>query len=214
MSDYEFDGNTGKQLSAEQIENLPLVKQLIAGEAPEDHAYKLGMQLIGLAVEPLNKLELSKVSEMAREEIEVILDGVSSGKSDLKAALPLFEHYPAVKKSVKGTWEAIFYAESLLIPLLVTGSKQSHESSRRPCTYLLKNPQSGLIKIGRSVDLETRIQALSCGAGMPLEVLAVISSDIEKELHDKFQRFRIYGEWFEDTEGLIAAYAEEHREQS
>lgn len=47
--------------------------------------------------------------------------------------------------------------------------------------YFLRNPHSGLVKVGCTGDLKTRIKTLERAAGRALELLAVTQSD---DMHD------------------------------
>ena len=71
-------------------------------------------------------------------------------------------------------------------------------------TYFILNTSTKLIKIGRSVRPSKRIKDIQGMAGAKLELLAVIDSDIEAELHIQFKQYRRTGEWFEDKDSLIA----------
>ena len=76
-------------------------------------------------------------------------------------------------------------------------------------TYILGNKATGLVKIGRAVDVKTRISALECGAGVELELLLVIEEDVENKLHKHFKKLRVQGEWFAD-DGHIAKFIREY----
>ena len=74
-------------------------------------------------------------------------------------------------------------------------------------TYIVFNPKSKQIKIGKSKTPENRIRTLETQAGAEFEVLALIESDLELKLHKKFAEYRTVGEWFEDRDGVIREYA-------
>lgn len=76
-------------------------------------------------------------------------------------------------------------------------------------TYILSNKATGLLKIGRTSDVKTRISALECGAGTRLELLLVIEEDVESKLHKHFKSLRMQGEWFAD-DGRIAKFIHEY----
>lgn len=76
-------------------------------------------------------------------------------------------------------------------------------------TYILSNKATGLVKIGRTSDVKTRISALECGAGAKLELLLVIQEDVESKLHKHFKSLRVQGEWFAD-DGRIAKFISEY----
>jgi hypothetical protein len=71
--------------------------------------------------------------------------------------------------------------------------------------FIQKKNRLGPIKIGKSVNPKNRIIHLQTGSDERLNLLGFISEDIisEKELHDKFSRYKIHGEWFYFSEALI-----------
>ena len=81
-------------------------------------------------------------------------------------------------------------------------------------TYFVRDGNDGLIKIGKSEvgSLEYRIQALQTGNPRPLLIVGIIIGNVEKELHRKFKRYKVSGEWFRAGPNLVA-YIAEHREK-
>jgi hypothetical protein len=70
--------------------------------------------------------------------------------------------------------------------------------------YFLKCNLSGKIKIGRTKGKRSdRIQALSGASPGGLTLLGIIEKDIENELHKKFAKHRLNGEWFEPVEEIL-----------
>lgn len=55
----------------------------------------------------------------------------------------------------------------------------------------------GLVKIGRSTDVDARLRTLQTGSPEPLKLLGSIAGDSELNLHRKFDHLRVGGEWFE-----------------
>ena len=74
-------------------------------------------------------------------------------------------------------------------------------------TYIVRKIGTTEVKIGKSIRAEKRIRTLETQSGANLEVLAVIPKDIETMLHKQFCNLRTVGEWFDDSKGLIAAFA-------
>ena len=74
-------------------------------------------------------------------------------------------------------------------------------------TYIVRKIGTTEVKIGKSIQVEKRIRTLQTQSGANLEVLAVIPKDIENMLHRQFMDLRTVGEWFDDSKGLIAAFA-------
>lgn len=62
-------------------------------------------------------------------------------------------------------------------------------------TYLIRDKSTRLCKIGKTTDIKTRIEMLSC-SNTELELLFIIDKDVEKELHDMYESKRYKGEWF------------------
>lgn len=69
-------------------------------------------------------------------------------------------------------------------------------TSRKTKTYLLKDKNTGLYKIGKSVNPLNREKTLQ-GEKPTYELLKVWDDNIERELHDKYKNQRVRGEWFE-----------------
>ena len=70
-------------------------------------------------------------------------------------------------------------------------------------TYAISN--GGHIKIGRTSDIEKRLQTLQLSSPYRLEVVAIADWDIELRTHARLEREgcgRVVGEWFEDTRRL------------
>lgn len=63
-------------------------------------------------------------------------------------------------------------------------------------TYLIKNENSNLIKIGKAVNPKKRLKQLQCGSSSKLEIIHIFDADIESILHLNFKGNRIHGEWF------------------
>lgn len=73
----------------------------------------------------------------------------------------------------------------------------------KPYTYIVEAPGLGLVKIGRSKDLRSRLDNLQASNAHPLVLRRKISGlHHEKILHEKLDRFRQHGEWFALTPEL------------
>jgi hypothetical protein len=74
---------------------------------------------------------------------------------------------------------------------------------------------AGFIKIGLAGCIEKRIRDLQIGSAVPLECVGYIETDdtpqaisIERELHDRFEKWRHHGEWFAESDEIRALIAE------
>jgi hypothetical protein len=70
--------------------------------------------------------------------------------------------------------------------------------------YLIKCTETNTCKIGYTSSPENRLCQLQTGNPFALELVATISGSIsdEKLLHQKFDKFRLKGEWFEYAEEI------------
>ena len=96
------------------------------------------------------------------------------------------------------------YYSFVVIPSFI--DKKLCVSERKYFTYLIKNPETGLVKIGKSINVDERLKSLQCGAGIKLEKIGVIQKDIERKLHKKFESKNVFNEWFDDSNGDILEY--------
>jgi len=87
------------------------------------------------------------------------------------------------------------------------------ESNPAPCTakvYLIRQGESGPIKIGTSTDVESRLASLQTANPEPLHLLRTFDGDerIERAIHGRFAHLRLRGEWFKPGAELLAFAAE------
>lgn len=77
---------------------------------------------------------------------------------------------------------------------------------RKGQIYFIQQGDNGPIKIGYSTNPEKRLQTLNTASPYPLKLLHTIQGgkNLEKELHARFADTQLDGEWFEDSEELLA----------
>ena len=63
-------------------------------------------------------------------------------------------------------------------------------------TYFIQGVPLSPVKIGRAIDVASRLKSLQTGTPHELRTLLVLDGDREMEMHDRFARHRIRGEWF------------------
>ena len=71
---------------------------------------------------------------------------------------------------------------------------RSYKSPNQTCTYIIKDG-SGLFKIGKTSDINSRLKNLRVGNPL-IELVHKIDKDIEEILHKIFEKKRVNGEWF------------------
>jgi len=69
-------------------------------------------------------------------------------------------------------------------------------------TYFIQAVGGGPIKIGVSVDPESRLRGIQTGCPYRLQLLATLPGNKEAELHSLFSGLRMNGEWFKDDEKI------------
>lgn len=75
-------------------------------------------------------------------------------------------------------------------------------------TYIVEAVGQGIVKIGKSRDIEKRVSALQTSNPHRLRLLKVFDADIESELHERFAVFRRAGEWFSFADPIKALLSE------
>jgi hypothetical protein len=86
------------------------------------------------------------------------------------------------------------------------------ETARPGHIYFLQNGRRKLVKIGFSSDHTTRIGGIQSMIPDKLKLIGTVpgSRTLEAELHKRFAKYRVHGEWF-SVEGALAAYLERLR---
>jgi hypothetical protein len=93
-------------------------------------------------------------------------------------------------------------------------AEQRKKTYARTKTYIIRKQGTNEVKIGRSAKAHERINALKNQSGCEMEILCILEKDIESMLHKQFCNLRTVGEWFDDSQGLIAAFAAKQGGQS
>lgn len=72
--------------------------------------------------------------------------------------------------------------------------------------YFISNGQ-GLVKIGRSKDVQKRLKSLQTGSPHPLEIIRTFEGEGGAELwfHKEFEERRVHGEWFRFCDDMLVA---------
>jgi transcriptional regulator with XRE-family HTH domain len=81
-------------------------------------------------------------------------------------------------------------------------------SKKIRCTYLMIN-EKGHVKIGRSYNPKIRESTLQSEQPY-IKLLAITHSDIESELHNKYNHKRIRGEWFDLSESEVFSIIDDY----
>jgi len=70
-------------------------------------------------------------------------------------------------------------------------------------TYFIQGRTTGLIKIGKTENLNERLATLQVGSPDVLHIAKTLSGNVEKTYHKRFAHLRQHGEWFSPAPELI-----------
>jgi hypothetical protein len=85
----------------------------------------------------------------------------------------------------------------------MSGYKSIERGDDRAHTYFIRRGSDGAIKIGRSIDPKKRLKQLQTANDETLELIGVLTTDIESRLHSEFAHLSIAGEWFQASDVLL-----------
>jgi len=70
-------------------------------------------------------------------------------------------------------------------------------------TYFLQIDGPGaLVKIGRSINVKSRLASIQTGLPWATRIVAIVGADVERDLKKRFASDRVSGEWFRPTQAL------------
>lgn len=205
---------------AKESNGLTLLMQAIeSGVLSHSKAMEIAMYGVSYITDKCVKARLIMSSEFRtldgvnQQAYRDALEQINLAKTHLRATLPAFSEYPLAHGVLSNLADIIPHYEcsAVIIPSMATGDGDSLGLYQN--TYFMLNPVTGMIKIGKSCDAYFRKQALQCGAGAELKIIAIIEKNIESTLHKRFEKYRFYGEWFDDRDGLIKRYINEHADK-
>lgn len=76
-------------------------------------------------------------------------------------------------------------------------------------TYFVQQGEDGPIKIGRAVDVASRVARLQTSTPHALRLLGTLpGGDNERKLHERFKHLRMSGEWFKASPDLLSFVAD------
>jgi hypothetical protein len=83
--------------------------------------------------------------------------------------------------------------------------KKKQSEQKTEFVYFIRAVDGGPIKIGYSIHPKKRLEEIQNMSPTPLELLATIPGDraAEAELHQQFDEYRLYGEWFDPCDELM-----------
>lgn len=78
---------------------------------------------------------------------------------------------------------------------VIDALKSCRKKPKKYSTYILLDTASGLYKIGKATDVGRRIESIK-GMNPTIKLLASCSTNIERNLHKRFNSKKFKGEWF------------------
>jgi len=140
--------------------------------------------------------------------------------NELFPAYPLKSEHQAVEKMIKEAEREYIEAHKkevgelnrLTDPKAVNALRK--DTRRNSMVVYLIRAENGLVKIGKTHDVEARLQALDIGSPVGLELIFVIETpyadEIEQKLHGIYEQKRVKGEWFSLSEDDVQAIIQGH----
>jgi len=94
------------------------------------------------------------------------------------------------------------------------GLVSDKRTQRRACFVYLICAENGLVKIGKTVDIASRLRTLNAMSPVDLKLVGCVESEfadeLENRLHAEFDAVRVKGEWFalspDDVESIKRHY--------
>lgn len=195
-------------LNVNSVVTMSSLEMVAAGTATNEQAAAVANAVIHGLMRPIMTARHTQVTD--RESYDNAWNAMQTTRSLARHAVILLKRYPELATSIEDSLAVTAYAEALVLGVLNERFVNSSARAATNCkTYIVKNPASGLIKIGKSISPESRIKGLETGAGAALETLAILSGDRERELHLTFSDLRVFGEWFSDDGSISTFLADE-----
>lgn len=192
--------------------NEEFFHKLEIGEVIEDEASRFSTAVMDRMMCATLNVQLIHVLNPSQEEVNAAYEFQESTRMwawGMLGLLCMYGHeYMRLEKAIQVA--GIASTGLILAGYTRTPDENKKIFSPMTSTYLVKNPRTGLIKIGRSISPGQRVRTLSTASGDNLETLLLIPFDMEGELHKKFAEIRGVGEWFED-DGRIAEWIEQYK---
>jgi len=141
--------------------------------------------------------------------------------NEMYPAYPLKSEHQAVEKMIKEAEREYIEAQKrgvgelnrLTDPQAVNAFRRNARQTRM-IVYLIR-AENGLVKIGKTHDVQARLQALDIGSPVSLELLYVIETqyadEVEQRLHGIYEAKRVKGEWFALSEQDIQDIIQSHQ---
>lgn len=190
-----------------------VINDIINGDACDIRVMEVAMYFVEDAMELYQEAQdvterFIENQDNYRSSMDKALDLMRQAMGKMRFVSSVFSNYPHILLTADSMHNLLHYYVAYMIVPSISGIQMEINRASDASTYFFRNPVTGLIKIGKSGDIETRKRAVQCGSGVELEVLATINEDVESKLHKRFAEYREHGEWFRDTDGLIMTYIE------
>lgn len=124
---------------------------------------------------------------------------------DLKA---INEELQAVVRDIAIYRKAGFSNEDALnrFHALMAEEKAARRAEAVWRVYFMHAQEAGLVKIGATSSLNSRLMALQNGGPVPLVLIGLVDGgkSVEREIHNQWAHLRSHGEWFQASADLIS----------
>ena len=158
-------------------------------ENKEIDAFYLG-ERVKVKVKDLHEFDVKLKDSVGYDFLDchsrIIVDDFLFESKNLQDKL---SHIRDISEKIKDHSEDKFFEWAESVPETI---KNKEEWS----TYIFKDINTEMYKIGRSRNINQRINHLSNSSGRLLVKVFVFGGDIESKLHSMFSKYRVNGEWF------------------
>lgn len=181
------------------------IELVVEGNATNEQATVVAHFVIKTLMRSITNARNAQVND--RDSYDKAWNDMQATRHIAQTSIFILRNYPELAESIQSALAVSAYAEALILGVLNDQFVNSLSVKSMGCkTYVVKSNASGLIKIGKSINPESRIKSLETGAGIALKTIAILNGDRERELHQMFSGLRVFGEWFRD-DGSIAEFA-------
>lgn len=122
---------------------------------------------------------------------------------DLQAAVDALPYQDSTKSTICCSWSSMFsHAKSA--GHIAHNPMHDVRASQAVWTYFLISKEGPeRIKIGRAFRVRDRFSSIQSGSPVKLALMGVLHGDREQEMHERFEAYRMHGEWFDASEELL-----------
>ena len=122
--------------------------------------------------------------------------------ADTESRSEVYTRHPvAVSRMPIDEWRGFSFKAVPMKPIQKYPPECELKSSGTTNIYFIQSVLGGPVKVGLAANIETRLKTFQTGSPFPLRIVKSITGvkrQTEQELHRKFAKYRLHGEWFSE----------------